>query len=94
MDEQQDSVACVTDPDLDLVETHRLIHALARRMHCLIVAGLVPNKDRVDSLVVFMPNAIACEGVLDLANLSHAMYAKSMRRKIVAYHKATEGQSP
>lgn len=59
----------VTDDDLDLVETRRLIAALARRHQCLIVAGIVePDPKSVEPMVAFLPNAILCHGLFGLAS--------------------------
>lgn len=78
----------ITDEDLDAVETRRLVAALARRHHSLIVGGMKILTDKTfDMVIEFLPNEVACVGLMQTIDVTFALkvaeFCSSMRQSVL-----------
>src|SRR5437667_302723 len=94
MVDEQTNTERVSDEELDLVETERLILALGRRHQALIVAGLIqPEASAFEVDSNFIPNVVACAGLMEALMVSHDMQMRQMRCLTVqAVHAKQRGE--
>lgn len=72
--------ARMTDEELDLVETPQLIAALGRRYQAMVLALLSqPGGCRFQIESLFLPNVVACSGIMDSLCTSHDIQMRRMR---------------